>query len=531
MAWDSTTRAGVAIGGFMGTGKTSVGRRLAAVLGLPFVDSDAVLVERHGPIDAQLRAGGEAAFRAREAAVIAEIADGPPAVLATGGGVFADAASRARLRRFGWLLTLDAPLPVLRLRVGAAAGRPLFDDRVAGRLAARRDGYADVDATFDADRPLAAVVAEIAAWLAVARDVPCRVGEARYPVAVRPGLDGLGAAVRRATGARTIAVVTDRTVADRWLLPTVAALRAGGLRVLDPIVIRPGEAHKTVATWAGCVDALLERGVARDVPVVALGGGVVGDLAGFAAATTLRGLPLVQVPTTLLAMVDSAVGGKVAVDHPRGKNLVGAFHHPALVWAPLRTLDTLPAREVRAGLAEIVKIALVADAGLFEALEAGPPPRGLPALAALVARAVALKAAIVHRDPREDGERALLNLGHTLGHGVEVAAGYGAILHGEAVAVGMVAEARAAARLGLAPPALADRIAAVLGRLGLPSDLADAAALVSRPLSADAVASAVGLDKKRRGAMLRWPVARAPGAATIVEVTVETFLRASLPDR
>jgi shikimate kinase / 3-dehydroquinate synthase len=519
MSLPSTGRVGVVLGGFMGVGKSTVGRRLASVLGLPFIDADLQLAARHGPIADQIAGVGERTFRAREAALLLGLCDGVPRVIATGGGAFAQPHLREALRAAGFLVTLSAPLPVLRRRVGDGVGRPLWDVGVAALLARRRPHYADVDLVVDADRPEPAVVDDITRWLTAARDVPVPASSGAYTVAIRSDLRGLGAAVRRATGASAVAVVTESRVAPLWLEPARRALAADGVAAPAPIVLPAGEEHKTVEVWRACLDALIARGVSRDVPVVALGGGVLGDVAGFAAATALRGLPLVQVPTTLLAMVDSSVGGKVAVDHPSGKNLIGAFHQPALVWAPLSTLDTLPAREVRAGLAEVVKVALLFDADLYEALERLPADR-LPAagaLADLIARAVALKAAVVSDDEREAGPRALLNLGHTVGHAVEAAAGFGQVLHGEAVAIGLVAEARVAAELGFGPADLPARVEALLRRLGLPTR--------SPLLASDAAARAVSLDKKRRGAMLTWPVALAVGRSALRAVPVDLFFR------
>lgn len=485
----------------MGAGKSTVGAQLAAELGLPFVDTDQLLTERHGPISEQIASAGEQGFRAREAAVIKELADGIPRVIATGGGVFADDRHRQLLRRSYYLVSLHAPLATLRERVGSGPERPLWNEQVEALYQLRSSAYADVDRVVDASRPVGEIVAELQRFHRAAADVTVAIPLHRYPVCVRADLRGLGAAVRRATRADRAVVVTDEHVGPRWGAETLQELRGAGLQVGEPIVLPAGEHHKNLATWSSCVDALIERKVTRDVPVVALGGGVLGDIAGFAAASTLRGLPFVQVPTTLLAMVDSAVGGKVGVDHPSGKNLIGAFHQPALVWAALSTLQTLPERERRAGLAEVVKAAIIGDSDLFASLEQGAANRALEPgeLSELVHRAVAIKAEIVAQDEREGGIRAVLNLGHTVAHGLERAAAYTDLRHGEAVAIGLVVEARCAERLGYSPPGLADRIAAVLKALGLPTTWPD--------VELRHVVEALSLDKKRDGAMLVWPVA------------------------
>jgi 3-dehydroquinate synthase len=272
-------------------------------------------------------------------------------------------------------------------------------------------------------------------------------------------------------------------------------------------VIPSGEAHKTRDTWARVTDGLLDAGCGRDTTVVALGGGVVGDLAGFVAATFMRGVPVVQCPTSLLAMIDASIGGKTGVDTAAGKNLVGAFHPPAAVLADVETIRTLSLAQRRAGLAEAIKHGVLADADYFARLDVE-----LPALldaepsATLdaVARSVEIKAEVVRADERENGRRKTLNLGHTLGHALEHVSGY-ALLHGEAVAIGMVLEARIAERLGVAQQGTAQRISAVLARAGLP---------VQRPaaLPVDAIVDATRLDKKARGGRVEYALPARIGA-------------------
>ena len=336
-------------------------------------------------------------------------------------------------------------------------------------------------------------------------EITVELGARAYPVVVAEGFDGFATALDRLGLARRAIVITDDNVGPLW------ADRLG----LGPIVTLPsGEAHKSVATWASAVDAVLDEGIDRKTPIVALGGGVVGDLAGFVAASVLRGVPFVQVPTTLLAMVDSSVGGKVGVNHPRGKNLVGAFHQPRLVWAPLCTLATLPAEERVAGLGEVVKAALIADEDLLarlerdaEALAAGD----VGALAPVVARCIAIKAAIVAQDEREGGVRAFLNAGHTVGHALEHATGYGTLRHGEAVALGLVAETRFAVRRGLCgDPGLPDRLVALLARLGLPT--------IPPDVAPERLLAAMQLDKKTAGDTLVVPVPARAGRMVLFDL-------------
>ena len=301
---------------------------------------------------------------------------------------------------------------------------------------------------------------------------------------------------------RRIATITDDTV--RTSAGTWAGQLPGQL-----FSFPAGEDSKTRETWNRLTDALLAAGFGRDSGVVALGGGVVGDLAGFVAATYMRGIPVVQVPTTLLAMVDASIGGKVGVDTAHGKNLVGAFHPPTLVLTDPLALGTLPMEEFRAGLAEAVKHGLIADADYFEWIEANTAPilaRDAAAVTHLVQRSVEIKAGIVSRDERETGERAVLNGGHTFGHAVEQAMDY-RIRHGSAVAIGLVMECRLAEAIGVARPGLAARVGGVVHRLGLPTE-------IPRSVSGTAVREAMGLDKKNRAGRVRFALPSGIGAAT-----------------
>lgn len=325
------------------------------------------------------------------------------------------------------------------------------------------------------------------------------LGARSYPVEVAPDFAGLGAAVVE-VGLRRVVVVTNPVVGRLYLPAVMAELADAGLQV-EALQTADGEANKTVATWERLVADLLALGVDRSTGIVALGGGVTGDLAGFAAATCLRGLPFVQVPTTLLAMVDSSVGGKTGVNARGGKNLVGAFHQPRLVWAALHTLASLPAPELQSGLAEGVKHGLVADAALWawceahaEALAAGAPE----ALGHLILESVRVKAEIVGRDEREAGVRGLLNFGHTAGHALESALGPGRLRHGQCVALGMVAECRAAAAAGDLASLAVSNVEELLLALGLPPR----GPAVPLPLLVDASR----MDKKRARGIVRAPV-------------------------
>ena len=334
-----------------------------------------------------------------------------------------------------------------------------------------------------------------------------------YPVYVEPGgLGRLGPLAATHAGGRRLALVTESTVGplfDAFRRGT-GPWRATGGPDLPPFAaelsVPAGEASKSRAQWAALSDALLDRGLGRDSAIVALGGGVIGDLAGFVAATYLRGVPCLQVPTTLLAMLDASVGGKTGVDTPHGKNLIGAFHSPVAVVADPLVLRTLPEREYRAGLAEAVKHGLIADAAYFAWLGDSAEAiarRDESTLATLVRRSVEIKAEVVGEDEREDGRRAILNAGHTVAHGVEHASDY-ALTHGEAVAIGLVAECALAESLGIARRGLGADVAALLTRLGLPARL-------DRRLPRDRVLSAMAVDKKNRAARVRFALPRDVG--------------------
>jgi 3-dehydroquinate synthase len=337
--------------------------------------------------------------------------------------------------------------------------------------------------------------------------LPIDFGPRSYPIHVGAGLLADRARLAAALPAGRLLVVSNATVAPLYLATLQGAL-AG--REFDECILPDGEVHKTLATLGHVYDALAAARVNRDGALLALGGGVVGDLAGLAAATWQRGIDCVQLPTTLLAQVDSSVGGKTAVNHPAGKNLIGAFHQPRAVLADLATLRTLPERELRAGLAEVIKYGLIRDPAFLAWLEQALPrllAREPAALGEAVRRSCAIKAAIVAQDERETGPRALLNLGHTFGHAIETAAGYGAWLHGEAVAVGMLLAARLSARLGWLASADVARVERLLARAGLPVAAPRIGVARTRELMA--------LDKKVQGGRVRLVLLRALGEAVV----------------
>ena len=335
------------------------------------------------------------------------------------------------------------------------------------------------------------------------------LGERAYPIHIGAGLLADAALVAPHLDLPKAAIVTNTTVAPLYLRQLSEALRARGVEVIS-IVLEDGERYKDWATLNRIYDALLEHRCERRSTLIALGGGVIGDLTGFAAATYMRGIPFIQIPTTLLAQVDSSIGGKTGINHPLGKNMIGAFYQPRLVLADTAVLATLPPRELSAGLAEVIKHGLIRDEGFFAWLEQNVENLlacDRPALAHAVLRCCEIKATVVVEDEREAGVRALLNFGHTFGHAIESALGYGNWLHGEAVAAGMAMAADLSRRMGCIAQADVDRVVDLLRRARLP--------VVQPGVAPERMLELMALDKKTEGGKLRFILLDRIGAASI----------------
>ncbi len=504
---------------------STAGRMAAERMEMPFVDLDETVARRAGASIADLWARrGEAAFRRVEAGVLSEAARLSGAVIATGGGAVLHEAAFAALAEDAVVSVLTGDPDVLVSRaMWAGTARPALEGdpqvRAGELLAIRSAAYAAAGPALDTTAHSPEEVAgELAAryGTAAAGDGRIRVqgGSGQTTVLISPGsVRHVGTEIAAAQPlSRATAVVFDPAV--ETVAGVVAdSLSAVGVREIT-VPVASGEQAKTATTVADLWSRFQEAGLEPTDAVVAVGGGATLDAAGFAAATYLRGVTLVNVPTTVLAMADASFGGKVALDHGGAKNLVGTFHDPALVVVDPDVLSTLPGRARQAGMAEIVKAAVLASPILLDALEdAVGPELGGSMLTWILEQAIRIKAAFVAADPRDRGVRHSLNLGHTFAHGIEAASGY-AVLHGEAVAMGLVAAARLGEAAGVTPPGLSDRLKRILTASGLP---------VEPPpgLASDAVGGAMLADKKRRGGRAVFVVPTEDGAALVGGVEVE----------
>lgn len=508
--------------GLMGAGKTAIGKRLASLLGLPFRDSDEEIERAAGMNIAEIFAAhGESAFRAGEKRVIQRLLHGGPVVLATGGGAFMDPDTRAAIRARAVSVWLRCPVPLLAARTAGRTHRPLLNSgdqlEILEKLSAQRSPiYAQADIIIDgSEDPPHVTTANVAQAIQAyqpPRRVDIQLSTSRYEVLIGDGLIAkAGALLNDLLPQKRCFIVTDAHVAKLHLASLTTSLNQFGISA-EQFIVPPGEASKSFESWQTLMDAMLAAKIDRKTTIIALGGGVVGDLAGFAAASAMRGVPFVQIPTTLLSQVDSSVGGKTGINSIHGKNLIGAFYQPLLVLADTSVLNTLPTRERAAGYAEIVKAGLIADADFYawcEANAAALLKGDKIAQATAIEQAVRFKARVVGDDEREtkpnDG-RALLNLGHTFAHALEAETGYGGdLLHGEAVATGLVLAADLSARLGLASQENTTRIAQHLLDVGLPVRI--------QGLKAGRLLDHMKLDKKNRGGQLHFVLMHGIGQA------------------
>ncbi|MBT8494266.1 MAG: 3-dehydroquinate synthase [Deltaproteobacteria bacterium] len=517
--------------GFMGTGKSTVGRALGGELGLPFIDLDKLIEQDAGkPISEIFDDDGEDQFRSLETAALARVAGAEPAVIATGGGAPTVLHNLELMRDAGLIVTLDASLDELARRVGEGESRPLWGEDVRALFERRAPSYRQAHAVVPTDgRGITEVgravieVVECARKLedeTLARSCFVRLEQSLYPIVVDEGaLATAGATIgSQLDGLSSVAIISDDNVEPLYGAPLRDSLAAAGIEVKATVTVAAGEPSKSLSEFGRLCGELVAAGLDRKSAVIALGGGVVGDLAGFVASSVYRGIRVVQVPTSLLAMVDSAIGGKTGINLESGKNLAGSFWQPQLVIADPEALATLDRRERRAAVGELCKYGLLDGEDLLVAIEGlvwGLGAEELPedpgfreALAAVIRRCAMFKSWIVGRDEREQtGERALLNLGHTIGHAIEAAEGYGQLVHGEAVALGLLASCRVSAAVAGADPSLEDRVRAVLERAGLAVDIDS--------YLRDDVLERVKVDKKRTTAGVAFITVTRPGQCDI----------------
>ena len=563
----------VVLTGFMGTGKTAAGRRLARMLGRPFLDMDEEIAGRAGHSVAEIFAQrGEAAFRALETELCRELAKGGEAVIATGGGTLLDAGNRDLLRQAGRVFVLQASADSIAQRVREDTARPLLLDR-DGRplegaarsartgelLEARRIAYAEAGETVETGTlDPGRVAARIAARLPLMhRTITTELPPGGRVPAREQSLVEIGRGIALHLGHRLRAHGLDGPVflmiAER-LVPLYQDLLDVAFEearlTWHAIPVADGDGEKTFAQVERILGRLADSGATRDATAVTFGGGVTGDMGGFAASIYMRGMPLVQVPTTLLGQVDASIGGKMGVNHPRAKNLVGSFHQPHLVVIDPCLLGTLPRREVSCGMAEVIKTAILGSAELFGDLVAtcrsvpegsttDPPADALADPAAgveatpvvdplsdplflerCVMTSAFIKSTVVQRDPFERGERKVLNLGHTAGHAFEAISGYGDLRHGEAVAIGLVIAGHIAVGRGLWPPDRLEQTVHLLRACGLP--------VVAPRFDPKVFLQSLHLDKKKRAGRLRYVLPLEVGTCEVVEdVTDREILRAA----
>jgi len=548
----------------MGSGKTTVGRNLARKLNKRFIDSDHEIEARTGAsISLIFEIEGEESFRQREAEVIRDLVTHDDIVLATGGGAVLHPRNRALLAAHGTVVYLRASVNSILQRTLHDRSRPLLQtsdprQRIE-ELARQRDPlYSEIaDIVVDTGRPnvqflVQSILAQLKsdafqtpaevllpsppscvapefipsmsnltqpeflpspAVLGIASmTLQVELGERGYPIAIGPALLDDTALITQAIAGERVAVVTNTVVAPLYLARLTASLLAAGKKVTS-IVLPDGEEEKNWSSLMLIYDALLADKCDRKTTIVALGGGVVGDMAGFAAATYMRGVPLVQVPTTLLSQVDSSVGGKTGINHPLGKNMIGAFYQPLAVVADTSTLATLPARELSAGLAEVIKHGAIIDAEFFEWIErniAALRARDPTALAHAIRRSCEIKADIVRQDERESGLRAILNFGHTFAHAIEAGLGFGTWLHGEAVGCGMVMAADLSCRLGFIDAQQKERLTRLVEAAGLP--------IVAPDLGHTTWLELMQIDKKNEAGVITFILLRPLGTALITTV-------------
>jgi shikimate kinase/3-dehydroquinate synthase len=522
--------------GLSGSGKSSVGRRVAELLRWEFIDTDTLLAERCGmPVGQVLVEYGEQRFRQMESEALISAANHERVVIATGGGVVIAEANRTCMREHGLTVYLQVSVETAWQRVqeqlrqsGMGTVRPLVvgidgQHRLQDLYLTRKQWYEQAAVRISTDEDLPHIIAGRVVAFALANGYLSSTSLSKETVKLQPGKVTSQAVIewgglchfpqllRPLTFSERVFIVTDSIVSRLYNEPLQHLLTRAGF-IPQIFTIPAGEASKSILCWQQILDWLVERKAERQEPMIALGGGVTGDLAGFVAATYHRGIPLVQIPTSLLAQVDSAIGGKTGINHPLGKNLIGAFYQPKLIIVDPALLLTLPERVYREGWAEIVKYGMILDADLFEMLEKQTSvlhARDAALLTKIITRCIQLKMEVVRRDERDGGLRNILNYGHTFGHALEALTDYGTFLHGEAVAVGMEVAAEIAVARDLLTKGQALRQHQLLQALKLP---------VHCPgISTELMLEKMQRDKKVRSGHMRWVLPTRIGHAEVYD--------------
>lgn len=532
-------RPAVVLIGFMGTGKSTVGALLAERLNFRFCDVDRLIESAAArTIPEIFEAEGEAGFRRREREAIESLRGSGSLVVATGGGAVLNETNRAELKALGVVVELRAAPKTVCDRVGDVRGRPLLADstdtsarirelmqqraqiyEAASHFAVETDGMTP-------EQVVHTIMDRYESQLTASHAVTVPLADRTYTIHIEEGLITQGNGAQRLTQAidtNRICIVTHPGLATPYAAPLQKALEECGADVVT-IAIPPGERYKTLRAVEKLYSAFLDARLDRKSLVIALGGGVLGDVVGFASASYLRGIRFVQAPTTLLAQVDSSVGGKTGVDLPAGKNLVGAFHQPSLVLVDPRTLNSLPPRELRSGVAEVIKYGIIYDEAFFAWIVQNLPlliARDAGSLTFAIRRSCEIKADVVGQDETEQGLRAILNFGHTIGHALEAVTQYRRYKHGEAIAIGMVSAALIGEEVGATPAAVTGRIAAACRTAGLP-------VLFPEEIETEAILEAAQRDKKTESGRLRFVLARAIGEVYVERNVPESAIKSAL---
>jgi 3-dehydroquinate synthase len=526
--------------GMMGAGKTTVGKLLARHLGKTFIDSDEEIQRRTGvTIPHIFDVEGEAGFRARESGVILELLKQDGIVLATGGGAILSPQNRAMMKQNGVVVYLKSSVHDLWQRTRHDHNRPLLQtENPRAKLQELHDlrdplymesadliihtGKQSVQILLERLQHKLEDLKQMTGSETTMQTLNVGLAERSYPIHIGSGMLNRVELLLPHIPRKRAVIVSNTTVAPLYLQRLKEGLSTNGVQA-QSIILPDGEQYKSSESLNVIYDALLLARSERNTPLIALGGGVIGDITGYAAATYLRGVPFIQIPTTLLSQVDSSVGGKTGINHPLGKNMIGAFYQPRVVLADTTTLNTLPDKELRAGIAEVIKYGLIRDLLFLEWLEVNIEKllaRDTAALQFAITRSCQNKADVVGADERESGERALLNLGHTFGHAIENGMGYGVWLHGEGVAAGTIMAADLSQRLGWLSAEDVARVRKLFERSGLP--------VIAPRLGVDKYMQLMGLDKKVEGGKIRFVLLKSLGQAVITDAVPQALLEQTL---